>query len=660
MGRTFIRQDAQIRESVTYDDTVAPTLAAYETNPANIEDNLNSLRSAVQNMINRDGAGMPAGNWWDNITQPTTLENGTIRGIDAVNDALHAVEKKRVLRDVINVGTDITVPACASATSVLTFASQPNNGDTVTTGTKTYTFETVLTNVDGNVLIGASASASIDNLIAAITLGAGSGAVYAAATTANTFVTASAGAGDTMDTTALLGGTQGNLIATTESTATVRMSWTGTTLAGGTGDAVILALAEVPSQTTVAIGAVTTLGTVAAYNADFGAATLDEVTGGNALEPKNLMLIVDASSGDPILSAARQIWGLFQSESNTDGSTMTGTTPNRAMITFVRPNATFDNLELCPSADICGKDVQYATRERVRLEDLNEDDFLKGAIVDVGSGSGTVTRQVAYNNQGATPVDQITNATLDLEGAGLEWAIRDDLEAILFRIIEGSAGGTSKVAVENDVDEFDVDAVISDFLNGLKVDTGAAGTTINIGVTANQIDSGGALTVATGGAGDLKLDSVGGEILFDDVNRTGSTWAAAQVKLSETTAEWDNYETEFGEVSIFNALVQASAKAARVKGQAILQNNVAVDTDVDATASGNLDVDLPDYSGVGTFVDDCDVYLNGELLRNGANAAANEDVYPGTTPANGMLKFEFALQGVGAKPDQLTMIVWGS
>ena len=32
-----------------------------------------------------------------------------------------------------------------------------------------------------------------------------------------------------------------------------------------------------------------------------------------------------------------------------------------------------------------------------------------------------------------------------------------------------------------------------------------------------------------------------------------------------------------------------------------------------------------------------------QLLRSGANAAANNDVYPGTSLANGQLKFEFAL-----------------
>jgi len=539
MGRSFLRQETQLRESETYDDTVQPNLANFETNPANIEDNLNHLRSQAQNFLNRNGASFPAGNWYDDLTAPTTLEAGTQRGIDAVNAAIHAVEKKRILRDVTNVGADISV--------------------------------------------------------------------------------------------------------------------------GATDNFVILGAGELPSQTTAAIGAVTTLGTVlAAHGGTFGTHAMSEVSGPHALNPKNLMEIVDASTGDPILSSGRKIWGLFQSESSTDGSTITATTANRVQISFVRPNSAFDDLELCPAADIQGKTVNYTSRERVRLEDLNEADFLRGAVVDVGSGSGTIDRQTAYDNQGTTAVDLTSNATLDLEGAGLEWSVRDDLEAILFRVIEGSSGGTSKVAVEDDVDEFDVDAVTSDFLNGMSIDTGAAGTTINVGVTANQIDSGGALTVSTGGSGDLKVDSVGGEVLFDDTNRTGSTWAASSIKLSETTVEWDDFETEFGEVSLLNAIVQAKKNSSRTKGAATLQNNVAPNTDVDATTSGNLDVDLPDYSSVGSFVDDVDVFLNGELLRNGANAAANEDVYPGTTPSQGMLKFEMRLRGNAFRPDQLTMIVWGS
>ncbi len=102
------------------------------------------------------------------------------------------------------------------AAGVLTLTGQPLNNETVIIGGKTYTFETVLTDVDGNVLIGASASDSIDNLVAAINLDAGSGSLYAASTTEQTDVDASAGVGDTMDVVAQAGGTSGDSITTTE------------------------------------------------------------------------------------------------------------------------------------------------------------------------------------------------------------------------------------------------------------------------------------------------------------------------------------------------------------------------------------------------------------------------------------------------------------
>lgn len=119
----------------------------------------------------------------------------------------------------------------SKATDVLTLTGQPLDTETVTTGLKVYTFQTVLTDVDGNVLIGATASDSIDNLIAAIGLGAGSGVDYAASTTINTDLTAAAGAGDTMDATSILGGTVGNAIVATETLT--NGSWAAPTLLGG-------------------------------------------------------------------------------------------------------------------------------------------------------------------------------------------------------------------------------------------------------------------------------------------------------------------------------------------------------------------------------------------------------------------------------------------
>jgi hypothetical protein len=82
-----------------------------------------------------------------------------------------------------------------ASTSTISFAtrvynSTPSNGSTVVVGVKTYTFQDTLTNVDGNVKVGASGAASMANLYAAVNLAAGSGTGYAAATTANTRVKA--------------------------------------------------------------------------------------------------------------------------------------------------------------------------------------------------------------------------------------------------------------------------------------------------------------------------------------------------------------------------------------------------------------------------------------------------------------------------------------
>ena len=116
------------------------------------------------------------------------------------------------------------------ATGVLTGTTIANTNTVVIDG-KTYTFQDTLTDADGNVLVGASDSDSIDNLIAAITLGAGVGTLYATSTTLHPTVTAKAGAGDTMDAIAKTAGSVANAIATTE-TLTAG-SWANATLTGG-------------------------------------------------------------------------------------------------------------------------------------------------------------------------------------------------------------------------------------------------------------------------------------------------------------------------------------------------------------------------------------------------------------------------------------------
>jgi predicted heme/steroid binding protein len=77
--------------------------------------------------------------------------------------------------------------ASAKAYLYLALAEGTNlvDGDTVTIGSKTYTFEDTLTNVDGHVQIGGDWRASLENLAAATDLRGTAGVTYAAAMTAH-------------------------------------------------------------------------------------------------------------------------------------------------------------------------------------------------------------------------------------------------------------------------------------------------------------------------------------------------------------------------------------------------------------------------------------------------------------------------------------------
>ena len=256
MTRTAVRQEEQVQPSETYTDNVAPSLANFETNTSHLEDDLNNVRSQLHNLMK-----VQTGNWYDDLATPSTFtgEGEAKRGVDGLNSDLHELERKRILRRRAVVGADIVVPSGAAATGTLTLTGNAVDTETVTIGTKTYTFQATLTDVDGNVLIGATASDSLDNLIAAITLGAGAGTLYATSTTLHPTVTAAAGAGDTMDVTAKVQGTAGNAIATTETLT--NGSFGGATLSGGAGDIVILGAGELPGNTTAAVGAAGTAAT---------------------------------------------------------------------------------------------------------------------------------------------------------------------------------------------------------------------------------------------------------------------------------------------------------------------------------------------------------------------------------------------------------------
>ena len=107
-----------------------------------------------------------------------------------------------------------------------------SDGDTVTIGSITYRFKTAIAAIN-DVLIGASAAASLTNLVAAINLYGTSGTTYFAGTNTNPDVWASAVTATVVTLKARIGGTGGNSIGLARSAATLTVS--GANFTGGSG-----------------------------------------------------------------------------------------------------------------------------------------------------------------------------------------------------------------------------------------------------------------------------------------------------------------------------------------------------------------------------------------------------------------------------------------
>lgn len=130
-----------------------------------------------------------------------------------------------------NDGTSGTTSAGVKATGVLTSSGVFQNNETVTIDDIVYTFKTTLTGAAFEVLIGASAAASLDNLKSAINGTAGAGSTYGTGTWAHDKVTATTNTDTAQTVEALYVGTYANTIATTETCANV--AWGAATLENG-------------------------------------------------------------------------------------------------------------------------------------------------------------------------------------------------------------------------------------------------------------------------------------------------------------------------------------------------------------------------------------------------------------------------------------------
>lgn len=419
---------------------------------------------------------------------------------------------------------------------------------------------------------------------------------------------------------------------------------------GGGSDFAVLGVGELPTQLIINTSGGNTLGSMAAFHSGtFGTHALDVIAGVNALDPLNLCTIVDGSTGDSIKSDGRDVRGLLQFETNVDPGNATISAPNRLQLSFVRYNATLDGIEAVPFADIENRVINYFYRQQYALQDLPRTALL-GDNVGEGIGSTAVSRQIAYDNQGATVATILTNATLDLKSAGISWALRDLVGGTLISVLEGSGTAASRFTIGSDVDLFSAEATVNNFANGVQVRT--TGTRpINIGVNDGHIET-------TAGPLELQAATL---MAFDDGNKPGSWVLPEGLQFSGIQLDWDEYKIEFGEIPILRAITLAAQSGGGggpglnrgTKTYANVTSDINANVDAGGVGGGgNLSVQLPDMT-VGIFGQH-DVALNGRLQEPGADATANNDYYPGASLLNGQLRFEKDLI-IG---DKLTVVTW--
>lgn len=166
---------------------------------------------------------------------PVTLALTALNSAKAItpNDGLHAYE---TIGSTTPDDDTFLEAALISAEGTFTMTNLPSATETVTVGTSDGSTAAVYKFVSSlsaafDVLIGSTIAETAENLVAAINKGDGEGTVFGTGTTANVDVSAEQLPSNQVKVGALIAGSAGNSIASTETCANA--SWTGTTLSGG-------------------------------------------------------------------------------------------------------------------------------------------------------------------------------------------------------------------------------------------------------------------------------------------------------------------------------------------------------------------------------------------------------------------------------------------
>jgi len=422
-------------------------------------------------------------------------------------------------------------------------------------------------------------------------------------------ITAAAGGSPVLTLTNDVKGSFGNIPI---SSTIADSDWAVTGMTGGAGDMVVLSVAgtDVPATRNISL-ATTTSGMVCAQLSTLvGRASLTDITGDNALTPNNICMVINGSTGDPVTSSARKVYALLQAESTaTDGLAPDDAT-NQLQLTFVRPNATYDDLELCPAADVQGLSINYSYPDRESLHLWSQGDFRRDTVlVDLSASAISVTLDTAYDGGSLVNVDSTDVDFRLTDGRLFEVRNSTGTDEIFAVVAKATTGGDAirmlapgGVTILGDVDGSTYDAT----WNGVTV--GSAAGTVS---TAS-----GDLTLSA--ATDLEFVTTRQTALpLDDATAGPISALAGQTFASVSAAI--KYAIEHGTFNL---------------GVHVCPAPIARNTNIPAGTGGlslasphSLDMNTP--SGVDTLV-----FWNRGLALGG-NGTDMNDVYVGTTPANG-------------------------
>lgn len=378
----------------------------------------------------------------------------------------------------------------------------------------------------------------------------------------------------------------------------------------------------------IAINNTTQGGVVAQLAGAIGSHSLDENAGSNALRPKNFVVVFDGSTGDPIMSSGRRVYGLLQvGSSATDGNPFGDSGNDQGQISFVRANATYDDLEACPVADIETKTIVCGFTRREDLNDLPEEKF-RGDLESADPQAGViVSLDSAYDGGHYMEVD---GSDVDIRLADTKsWVIRNGSGgSIIWKITRNDSTGDT-LAVTLDVLDFNVPSGATSFSQGIVIDDDDQD--INVGVNAaGTIDSTNITLEAT--TGDALVKASSGQPKFTSERETA-------IPLDDATA--GAISALFGQS--FDS-VAAAIKYAGEKGGVDLSlkvfisgsnygQGVNIPAAVQDISAASIDMNTP--ASVEQLI-----FLNGRLLYGG-NGTTKNDVYAGTTPANGDIMVDF-------------------